>query len=136
MSTMTEVRNALQTRLATITGLRAYSEMPAKPEFPAAAVGIRSLAYSRDFDDSVLYSFTVWVYVSAGRDVERAQAALDTYLAPTGATSIKAALEGDVDLGGTCDWIRVVGANEGPRLVDVAGAQPLAIPLDVEVMSS
>jgi hypothetical protein len=136
MSTVTEIRNALKTRLATISGLRPYAQMPASPQLPGAAVALKSFAYSRDFDDGVLYTFSVWVYVSAGSDVERAQAALDAYLAPSGATSIKAAIEADADLAGTCDWVRVTGATEGPRLVDIAGAQPLAIPIDVEVMSS
>lgn len=137
MATMTEVRTALKTSLATIFDGRAYAEMPASPNFPAAAVSIDGFEYARDFDGGVLYKFYVWVYVAAGADLERAQKALDVYLSPTGATSIKEALEEtDPHLGGTCDWVRVVGSTEGPRLVDTAGGKPLAIPLSVECMSS
>lgn len=134
---MTEVRNAMKASLETIVGLRPYSEMPASPNFPAAAVSIDGFEYASDFDGGVLYKFYVWVYVAAGADLERAQRALDVYLSPTGATSIKQALEEtDPHLGGTCDWVRVVGSTEGPRLVDTAGGNPLAIPLSIECMSS
>lgn len=135
MATVSEIRSAIMTRLDTINGMRAYDVMPPSPEYPAAAVSMKSFEYSRDFDDGVLYSFYVWVYVAAA-DLIRAQRALDAYLSPTGATSIKEVLESDPNLGGTCDWVRVTGSSEGPRLVDTAGGKPLAIPLEVEVMSS
>lgn len=136
MATVSEIRAALKVRLDTISGLRTYAEMPASPEFPAAGIAMRSIAYDQDLDGGVLYGFVVWLHVSAGRDLQRAQKALDVYLAPTGATSIKAAIEADPDLGGTCDWVRVTGATEGPRLVPEAGGQPWAMPIDVQVMSS
>ncbi len=135
MATLSGIREALRVRLDTIDGLRAYDVMPGSPQYPAAAVSIKSFQYSRDFDGALTIQFYIWLYVNA-TDLVRAQRSLDAYLAPTGTQSIKAAVEADATLGGTADWVNVSGATEGPRLVDMAGAQPLAIPLDCEVMAT
>jgi hypothetical protein len=58
---------------------------------------------------------------------------LDTYLDPSGSSSIVAAVGADETLGGAVDFARVVGVGESPRLVDVAGSQLLYASVRVEV---
>lgn len=135
MADVSALRSGIKTRLATIANLRTYDVMPGKIELPGAAVALRSAEFDRDMDGNTLYRFYIWIYVQASSDLERAQRALDVFLAPSGALSIKAAVEGDQSLGGIADWVRVTGWSDGPRLVDVAGTQPLAIAMDCEVMA-
>jgi hypothetical protein len=57
---------------------------------------------------------TVDIYVIVQRLSDRAgQDKLDAYLAGSGSSSIKTAIEGDRTLGGTVDTLRVTGAESG-----------------------
>jgi hypothetical protein len=132
MATLGEIREALRVRVATIDGLHTYRIMSLKPEPPACCVIPRSAQFSQTFDGDVLYTFDVWVYVSP-TDLERAQAAIDEYMAPTGAKSIAAAIHADQSLGGVVDYARVIGWVDYGRMLDVAGGQLLSAPLQVEV---
>jgi hypothetical protein len=136
VATLGQLREGLRARLATISGLRTYDEMPPKPEPPAAAVLPTGWDYGQTFDGAVTWRFDVWLYVSPA-DLTRAQQRFDEYLAPTGASSIAAAIEGDVSLGGLSGvYARVLGARAYAQLVDVAGSQLLGGSLQVEVYSS
>lgn len=100
MATLAELRSGLATRLATITGLRTSATIPDQPNPPQAIVMPDRITYDtalgRGSDE---YTFVVMVIV--GRVAERtAQTSLDSYCNPSGATSIKAAVEGDPTLGG------------------------------------
>ena len=108
-----QVRDGLKTRLQTITGLRVYDLIPEPVTPPCAVVGQLDLTF--DIDNARgLDQATVDIYVIVQRFSERAgQDKLDGYLAGTGATSIKAAIEGDRTLGGTCQTLRVIGAESG-----------------------
>lgn len=134
MSDLTAVRHGLADALGSIPGLRGYPVMVNAPPLPAACVNVRSFSYAQSFDDLTLFRFVVWVYVNAS-DLARAQAAIDEYLAADSPTSIKAAVEADPTLGGVAQYVIVTGITEGPRLVDAGGVQPLACPIDVEVMA-
>jgi hypothetical protein len=108
-----QVRDGLKTRLQTISGLRVYEVIPEPLTPPCAVVG--QLDFTFDIDNARgLDQANVDIYVIVQRFSERAgQDKLDGYLAGTGATSIKTAIEGDRTLGGTCQTLRVVGAESG-----------------------
>ena len=108
-----QVRDALKTRLQTISGLRVYELIPEPVTPPCAIVG--QLDFTFDIDNARgLDQANVDIYVIVQRFSERAgQDKLDGYLAGTGSTSIKAAIEGDRTLGGTCQTLRVIGAESG-----------------------
>ena len=91
MATMSNLRSALATRLATVSGLRTSATLPDQPTPPQAVVYpervIYDTAMGRGSDE---YTFVVIVIV--GRIAERsAQTSLDAYCDPSGSTSIKAA---------------------------------------------
>ena len=108
-----QVRDGLKTRLQTITGLRAYDLIPDTVVPPCAVVG--QLDFTFDIDNARgLDQAQVDVLVIVQRFSERAgQDKLDGYLAGSGASSIKAAIEGDRTLGGTVNTLRVTGAEAG-----------------------
>jgi hypothetical protein len=141
VASVTAIKTGIKDRLSTISGARPYATVQPNPSDNAlCVVGPQRWTYSRDFDGGVQYFFEIGIYL-APADLSRAQTRLDAYLAPTGAASIKAAVEGgDAPfagrLGGACDYARVVGGTEYGRLVDVAGSQMLYASVEVEVVSS
>ena len=108
-----QVRDGLKTRLQTITGLRAYDLIPDTVVPPCAVVG--QLDFTFDIDNARgLDQAQVDVLVIVQRFSERAgQDKLDGYLAGSGSSSIKTAIEGDRTLGGTVNTLRVTGAEAG-----------------------
>lgn len=105
--TISNIRSALATNLATISGLRTASEIPDNPSPPIAVVQITNVSYDGAFQQGVTtYNFLVSVIV--GRVAEReAQRRLDAYSSTTGASSIKNAIESDRTLGGNAYDVRV-----------------------------
>ena len=125
------VMDAVGTRLATITGLRVYDYPAETASPPAAIVGLPSeLEY--DFtkgrgSDRAVIPITLLV----GKVVERsARDALSLYLAGTGASSVKAAVDGD--LGGAAQTVRVMGARV--EIVTLNGVEYLGATFDLEVI--
>jgi len=108
-----QVRDGLKTRLQTITGLRVYDLIPEPVTPPCAVVGQLDLTF--DIDNARgLDQANVDVYVIVQRFSERAgQDKLDAYLAGSGSSSIKTAIEGDRTLGGTVNTLRVTSAESG-----------------------
>jgi hypothetical protein len=108
-----QVRDGLKTRLETISGLRSYDLIPDTVTPPAAVVG--QLDFTFDIDNARgLDQAQVDVLVIVQRFSERSgQNLLDTYLAGSGTSSIKAAIEGDRTLGGVVNTLRVTGAEAG-----------------------
>ena len=104
------IRQALATNLATITGLRTAAEVPDLPNPPIAIVALRSVTYDGAFNNGMTtYNFAVTVIV--GRAAERqAQRRLDAYIS-TGASSVKSAVESDKTLGGNAYDCRVVSMD-------------------------
>jgi len=110
---VTNVRAGLKTRLATITGLRVWDSIPDQVTPPGAVVG--QLDFTFDIDNARgLDIANVDVYVIVQRmDARSGQNKLDGYLAGSGSSSIKAAIEGDRTLGGTVNTLRVTRAEAG-----------------------
>ena len=106
---VTTIRAAIATRLATITGLAAYTHVPTNPAVPCAIVR----PTETDYDLTIANGGDIQRYeilllaTSAGTPWDVAQALVDTYLSRTGSTSIKAAIEGDGTLGGAAYATRV-----------------------------
>ncbi len=97
---VTLLREALATRLGTISGLRTAAEIPDQPNPPVAIVSLRNVDYTQSMAKGLtIYNFIVTVIVA--RVAERtAQQRLDGYISTSGSTSIKEAIEGDKTLGG------------------------------------
>jgi len=104
------IRQALATNLATISGLRTAAELPDLPNPPIAIVNLKSVEYDGAFNKGLTnYSFGITVVV--GRAAEReAQRRLDAYIS-TGASSVKSAVESDKTLGGNAYDCRVVSMD-------------------------
>lgn len=100
------LRQALATNLATISGLRTASEIPDNPSPPIGIISLDGIDYDQAFKQGhSLYNFTVMVIV--GRAAEReAQRRLDTYAMTSG---VKDAIESDRGLGGLAMDTRVTG---------------------------
>jgi len=107
------VRDNLKTQLQTITGLRAFDLIPDVVTPPAAIVG--QLDFTFDIDNARgLDQAQLDILVIVQRFSERSgQDQLDAYLAGSGASSIKAALEADRTLSGAVNTLRVTSAEAG-----------------------
>lgn len=104
----------IETRLATISGLRASSEMPGNVNPPAAWPDLSSLRieYDLDMGGSIAITFLVRLALpEGGPGLVRAQQAMLPYLATSGTRSIKGAIEGDQTLGGIVQTLRVGSAQ-------------------------
>jgi hypothetical protein len=110
---VSNVRDGLKTRLATISGLRVWDVIPDQVTPPGAVIG--QLDFTFDIDNARGVDLAnVDVYVIVQRmDARSGQNKLDGYLAGSGASSIKAAIEGDRTLGGTVNTLRVTRAEAG-----------------------
>jgi hypothetical protein len=118
MASITNIRTGLATRLATISGLRTAATMPDLPNPPIAIV----IPDNINFDDTFhrgMDTLTFRIFLVVGRADERmAQNSLDGYCATSGASSIKAAIEGDKTLGGNAFDCRVTDMrNYGSVLI-------------------
>ena len=124
-ATVTELKTGLQTRLATITNLRAYAQQPDQVNPSVGGIAwptLESITYHGAMKAGlVTHVFTVSVIV--GRAAERtAQNLMDTYLSYD--NGIRAAIEADTSLGGYARTLIVeeatnistVDANDTPYL--------------------
>lgn len=102
--TLEQVMTGIETRLATISGLRVAEYITDQILPPKAVVGVPPVeAYHATFNSNrMLLDFPVTVLVSAALD-RAGQLKLAGYANPTGTTSVKAAIEGDKTLGGILD---------------------------------
>ena len=132
---ISSIRDGLKTRLATISGVRAYDVIPDSFAPPAAIVAPPTrIQYGASLGkawDSV--TFTVRLLVAKATD-RSAQDRLDAYLDSTGATSIVAAIEADPTLGGAANLARVI-ACQGIGVYDYAGVALLGAEFTVEIIA-
>ncbi len=131
---MSDIANGIAKNLQTITGLTVYSTVPAMISVPCAFVAPpEQINYDEAFGRGLdTYEMRVFVLVSRADDMS-GYAALFNYLAPTGATSVKRAVESDRQpgvgaLGNLASDIRVshahnVGAAYEANGVNYLGAQ-------------
>lgn len=99
MASVGEIRDGIQARLLTITGLRAFDLVQGK--IPTPCAWVRPLTHERDTQDADRWTFAIDLYVSMN-SLRAAQDNLDAYL-PGGAKDVRAAVESDPDLADTVD---------------------------------
>jgi hypothetical protein len=115
-STIAAIMTGIETRLETITGLRAKDTAPDTVDVPAgggyAFVGLpERVDYHRTMGNGRIDPvFTITVFVSAS-PTRIAQALLAGYMNPAGPTSIRAAVEVDKTLGGAVEDCAVMAAR-------------------------
>jgi len=132
-ATVKTAATALQTALATVSGLRVASYLPDTITPPQAVVTIGSVQFHGSFGPAGDAPFAFVVTVFVGRMSDRSgQDALYAYMAPTGSTSIKAAVESDPTLGGVVSYATVVSA-QNIQAVEVDAAVYLAVDFTVAV---
>lgn len=137
MASVSAIRDGLKTRLATISGLNAYDTVPGDIITPAAIVqpGNPLLLYDttmgRGGDE---LRFTVTLLVSTVVD-DVAQDSLDAYLAGSGSSSVKTAIEADGTLAGAAHYT-VVTQVTSYGLLEWAEVTYLGAELLVEVVAS
>lgn len=106
-ATLNQLADGLQTRLATITGLNAYSEPAERPIEPSAEV----IDLGRRRDDAgggQVATFGIEISVSSdNRGWTEAVRLLRPYMDPTGTYSVEAAINAGPTLGGLADWSAV-----------------------------
>lgn len=104
-ATVSAVSTALQTALATITGLRTSAFQPEQLNPPMAFPVLTSVQYHRSFGvGASLNQMNFTIFVIVGRYTDRtAHASLDSFLSPTGTQSIRLAIEADPTLSGVVE---------------------------------
>lgn len=131
MTTISQIRDGLAARLATIPGLRVHDTVPGQINPPAAVVRRRQTRYDITLDGADDYTMVVTVFVQASND-RTAQDAIDAYIDASGASSVVAAIHVDPTLGGVVDFARVVSAEED-GLTEFAQIEYLAVTFVVEI---
>lgn len=125
---ITNIRSGLKTNLGSISGLQVSEYMRSNPTPPVVWVmGPETIEYV----PTVSVLMVVQVFVGAVTD-QGAQVKLDGYLADSGASSIKAAIESDRTLGGACSDCEVVRTS-GYKPYKLSGRQDLVLGADFDV---
>lgn len=131
-ATPSQVLNGLKTRLATISTLRASSFQPDNFQPPLAFPQINSIAYHGTMGGGdVVFDCTVMVVI--GRFSDRlSQSLMDDYLAFSGASSVRAAIEADRTLGGVASTL-IVARSASIRGMTVGEAEYISSEIAVTV---
>ena len=111
--TFAAVRAAVASYLTSSIGLRATANRFQQINPPMAVVMPQTgsfIRYSQTFDAETDYNLRAIILVSEG-DSLSGQDSLDTYLSPTGASSVYAAVQRDPTLGGAVSFAVVVEAT-------------------------
>jgi hypothetical protein len=112
MPTLSEIRTGIATNLGTISGLRTSAYVPDEPKPPIAIIFPENVSFDTAFGRGLdTYAFTIQLIVSKISD-RNAQSNLDGYCNPSGASSVKAAVESDKTLGGLVQDLRVTEARD------------------------
>lgn len=128
MIDLAAVRTALAAAAGNAGDLDSLPFIPAALAPPTLAVGRMQLLYDRTFGGQVEAAVTVHAFASLA-DFQQGQDDLLPLLGPAG---VKAAIEADRTLGGTCETLRVESAD-GPGISDVGGQQYWAASWTVRV---
>lgn len=131
-ATVSQVADGIKSRLGTITGLRTFSYQPEQLNPPVAFPVLDSVEYHGAFGGGdVRMRFAIFVIV--GRYLDRvAHSNLDGYLSYSGATSLRAAIEGDRTLGGVAQTL-VLDSGLSISSLSVAEADFLQVSFSVLV---
>lgn len=118
MAVITDIKNALKTRLETISGLRVFNQpMDSINEFPSAVILNEGITYPLTFGGTSAEGMLRVTFFVDKAITEDACRSLDTYLHPGNTTSVVRALYGDSSLGGTAQIVSVSCENIGVRVL-------------------
>ena len=116
MAVITDIKNALKTRLETISGLRVFNQpMDSINEFPSAVILNEGVDYALTFGGTNASGVMRVSFFVDSAVTNQSCRALDTYLHPGNSTSVVRAIYGDSSLGGTAQIVAVSAENIGPR---------------------
>ncbi len=133
MADLALITAGIKTRLATISGLHVSSEVPDQINYPAAWPRLTHVVYNEDFGGDITLVFEVNLAVAGAQvGLARGQALLWPYLNPTGASSIKAAIEAGPTLGGSADSV-AVGSVADISTYELNGVPYVGAKLQLEV---
>lgn len=136
MGKIEDAREGLAAAMSGIAGLNAYPYAVDTCELPAAMVFGPEVDYDKTFGNgSDDYRFWVILLVNRTEPVT-AQQQLDNFLDPYSSTSIKRAIEENIDLKGIVDFAVVRNNREYGEQRTIGGVQVLATELLVEVTCS
>lgn len=137
MATLSAIREGLRVRLATIdaspyTGFQVSAYGLSNPTPPSLQVFPSEIQYDaamrRGHD---VWTLTIQAFIGLASD-QGAQELLDRLLESSGAASLKAAVEGDVTLGGAAQFVRITEAT-GYRQYETAAGPVLGCEWTAEV---
>jgi len=132
MSSLSQLRQGIADRLATIPGLRVSATFLDAPRPPVAMVLPDRVDYDLNANRGA-DTFTFQISLLVGRADERsAQDKMDTYV--VGANSVKAAVEADRTLGGIANTCRVTEMRNYAQ-VSVGEVVYLGLEFEVEVIA-
>lgn len=126
---------ALGTKLSGISGLRVYDHAAETVHPPAAMVYLGQGTYDEDFGDAVQFDATIILLVTQGAGLDQAQDAFQSYLDPSGAKSIAAAIHADATLGSVVNTCRVVGWDD-PKTFNIGGVDFAGVEISVEILTA
>ena len=123
----------LATNLATVSGLNAFSFLPDSFGTPAAVTSIMAVEYHESGGQEGIIEAVVTLLV-ARTDAAASQKTMQQFMDPTGATSIKTAIESDCTLGGLVSDLIVTKSARGPAVtVPPSGIVYLTCDFDVTI---
>lgn len=136
MATITAIREAIASQLATIEGVQTHAYLLANPTPPTLMVFPAEVEYDAAMGRGLdRMSFTVQAHVGAQTD-RGAQEKLDAMLAPSGATgSVKAAVEASRTLGGVVSDCRVASCTGYRMYQSPSGTAVLGAEWTLEVLA-
>lgn len=116
MADLKAIRDGIKTALQTISGLNVYDTVPGSIITPCAIVQPDSIDYQVVQGSATVAGWDMSIVVLAQSVIDdTAQNSIDDYIAPTGASSIPAALVSDQTLGSVVDYAVVVEMDQYGR---------------------
>ena len=104
-ATISQINAGIAARLQTISGLRVFDYQPDNAYPPFAFPSLTSIEYHKAMAGGAQF-YTFLTTVVTGRvDEKSGQDELDAYASYDGASSVRAAIEGDRTLGGVVDTL-------------------------------
>jgi hypothetical protein len=130
-----EIQQGLADAAATVTGLRTHPALPDTINPPTFAPADLAIDYDLTMAHSLdMTLYTCGLYVSRG-DSDVGRKAMLPYLQQAGDKSIKAAIEADRTLGGTCKTLIVERVRGAYALYPIGGTDYLGALFDVRIWS-
>lgn len=131
-ASVSQVMTGLKNRLATISGLRAFAFQPDYINPPTAFPTLNEVSYHGAMGGGdVVFDGLIQVIVGGVSD-RTTQNLLDGFASYSGASSIRAALEGDKTLGGVAQTL-VVNRSLGIRRMTIGDADFVTVEVAFQV---